>query len=290
MKKRRQSLTGHIFNFFRNIERHRSGLMEQSVMVDNHRIAYLEGGSGEAVLLIHGFGGEKDNWTKFAGSLTKKYRVVALDMPGFGESTKLMAEKYDLNSQVARLNKFVAAAGFKKFHIVGNSLGGMISAEYAVKYPEQILSIGLFDSAGIKNREKSEYETLLRQGFNPLVVESAEDYDNLLKFVFATPPKVPKPIKKYLADLLTENSGMNKKIFEDILPEAMKDARFKKIKSKALIIWGDSDRVFPAANTDGMHKLVKNSEVFVIKNCGHMPMMEKPEETSKIYLEFLAKI
>lgn len=290
MKGKRRSFAAAIFSFFRNIERHKAGLTENSMTIGNHRIVYLEGGQGEPILMLHGFGGEKDNWTKFASYFTKKYRVVAIDNPGFGNSTKIISEKYNLDTQVERIHEFAAKSGLGKFHIVGNSMGGMFAGAYAVKYPDQILSLGLFDSAGFKNRDKCEYEDLVRKGINPLVVESIEDYDRLMSFAFATPPKIPGFIKKYLAKVAYIHSDMNKKIFDEIIPDAEIDNRMKKIKAKTLVLWGDRDRVFPAANAHSAGKLIKNSEVAVIENCGHMPMMEKPEETAKIYLEFLASI
>ncbi len=77
---------GTIYNFSRSIDRVKAGLVEKSIRVGDHRIMYLEGGRGETVLLIHGFGADKDNWTRFAGYLTPSYHVIIPDLPGSGKA------------------------------------------------------------------------------------------------------------------------------------------------------------------------------------------------------------
>jgi len=83
-----------------------AGLTEKTVQVDDHRIVYLEGGRGETVLLVHGFGAEKDNWVLFAKYLTPIYRVVIPDLAGFGEISRIPEASYDIMSQAARLDRF----------------------------------------------------------------------------------------------------------------------------------------------------------------------------------------
>lgn len=113
-----------LVDIFRWIERNKSGLSTKSVQVGNHKIVYLEGGVGDAVVLLHGFGDSKDAWVKFSRELVKTNRVVIPDIPGFGESTKDYNSKYDIGTQVARIHEFAKAIGLKKFHIAGNSMGG----------------------------------------------------------------------------------------------------------------------------------------------------------------------
>jgi pimeloyl-ACP methyl ester carboxylesterase len=273
--------------FFNFLARFQAGLSEKSVQVDNYKIAYLEGGKGETILLIHGFGANKDNWTSFAKFLTKKYNVIVPDLPGFGDSTRIMTDNYGIDSQVTRLHGFAINVGLKKFHIVGNSMGGFISGKYAAKYPGEILSLGLFDPSGVKSSEESQFFVELKEGRNALIIESTADYDKLLNLIFVKPPSIPGPVKSYLAQMAVENKGFLKKVFSEYRFSSFDEATMKSISAKTLILWGDKDRVRHVSGSRVLEKGIKNSKVVIMKECGHVPMLERPEETAKHYLDFI---
>ncbi len=127
--------------------------------------------------MVHGFSANKDNWTRFCKFITPNYHAVALDLPGFGGSTYLENESYGIIEQANRLDQFANAAGLKKFHIVGNSMGGNISARYSIMFPEKVLTLGLFDSRRFNIVPyPSEMRTRLSKGEpNPLIAGSTED-------------------------------------------------------------------------------------------------------------------
>jgi pimeloyl-ACP methyl ester carboxylesterase len=163
-------------------ERSRSGLSYKTVVVDGEIWHYLEGGPAEAevLLLLHGFGADKDNWTRFSNSLTDNYRVIAPDLPGFGESARHQGQDYSLIPQRDRLNSFTETLGLGRFHITGNSMGGQLAAMYTHEYPDQILSLALFNNAGIVAPDESDLVRALKSGRNPLVVDTVEDFDRLI--------------------------------------------------------------------------------------------------------------
>jgi len=113
-----------MLTFFSNLERGAAGLTEKSIQVGTHTIKYLEGGEGQNILLIHGYSRDKDNWTRFSKYLTPEYHVVAIDLPGFGRSSKIEPETYGISDQAKRVDAFVTAVGLEKFHLAGNSMGG----------------------------------------------------------------------------------------------------------------------------------------------------------------------
>ncbi len=273
--------------FFRVLERGMAGLEEKSVQVGDHRIAYLEGGAGPVVVLIHGFGADKDNWDRFAKSLTKNYRVIAPDVPGFGDSSKIKTARYDMPSQVERMHGFVQALGLKKFHIAGNSMGGLISGLYAAAYPGEVLSLGLFDPGGVTNREESEIVREWKAGRNPLVVGSREDYDRMLNFMFVDPPVIPFWVKSWLADQAVQSKEFNDYIFSQVKPGDQLERVMGKISAKTLVLWGDTDRIFPVSSAAVLGKGIKNSKVVVMKECGHVPMLERPGEAVEHYLDLI---
>ena len=283
------TLPGLLMKWARNSERKASGLQQKSIRVDDHEIVYLEGGQGEPILMVHGFAANKDNWTRFAKFITPAYHVVALDLPGFGESTCLENASYSIADQAKRLNRFADAVGFKKFHIVGNSMGGHIAGRYAVMFPERVLTLGLFDASGVRSPVPSEMAQRLSKGEpNPLVAGSVEEFDRLIKFVFSTPPEIPRFAKKLLVEEAMKHKPSNERIFKQMSGEIEAlEPDLPKIKARTLVLWGDQDRVLDVSSVEVLKKGLPNSTAVIMKDCGHLPMIERPQEASEHYLAFL---
>ncbi len=140
---------GVVFDFFLKMERSSGGLSQHGIDVDGMHFEYLEGGQGDVLVLIHGFGGNKDNWTRIAKYLTPHFRVIAPDLPGFGQSTRGPNGDYTIGAQVKRVRAFVRALGIESFHIGGNSMGGNISGAFAARYPEDLKSLWLLARAAL---------------------------------------------------------------------------------------------------------------------------------------------
>jgi len=269
--------------------RKESGLTVKTVQVGNLKIAYAEGGTGETVIMLHGFGANKDNWARFSKTITPKYHVIIPDLPGFGDSDKPADINYSIASQTERINLLAKQLKLTKFHIVGSSMGGNIAGMYAATYPEMVKSLTLFDASGVKSPVKSEREIMIEKGTNPLLVSSAADYDRLLQFTFSKPIQIKSFIKNYLAKKAAAERPINEKIYKEALINdyGMLEGKLDRISVPALIIWGDKDRVVHISSMDIFKKLIKNSKSVVIKECGHLPMMEKPAETSAMFLDFI---
>ncbi len=271
-----------------SFERGRADLEIKRAEVGKFHWVYSEGGEGEPVVLIHGFAGDKDHWTRMARFMTDRYRVIAPDLPGHGENDRLPDESYTIPEQAKRLHDFLHSIGLSRFHLAGNSMGGGISTYYASEYPEDILTLGLFDSAGVKSPKESELAAYLRRGENPLVVGSREDFDRLTAFTFVEAPYIPGVIKDYFVDRAIANRAFNEKIFSDISRDRQNlESRLTKISARTLILWGDTDRVIDPSAADVFHKGIKNSQVVIMKACGHGPMIERPQETAAHYRAFL---
>ena len=273
------------------IERFRSGLEHKSIVMDGETWHYLDGGPAEApvVLLLHGFSADKDNWTRFSKKLTDQYRVIAPDLPGFGESARHFERDYSVSAQSDWLHDFAAALKLDRFHLGGNSMGGFIAAFYAYRYSSQVESLVLINNAGITSPNASEMQLALERGENPLLTSSAEDFDRLLGFVTYKQPFVPWPAKGVLAQRSFEDSAFNRRIFD-----SYKDARavglepiLTDIRQPVLIIWGEFDRVIDVSSVDVMRPLLPQAKVVIMQDTGHIPMLERPQETSAHYLEFL---
>ena len=280
---------GYLYNKNMDSMRKDAGLTIKSQSIPDFKIVYLEGGTGDTIIMLHGFGGNKDNWLRLAKHFTPNYRVIIPDLPGFGETSKPENAKYTIASQVDRLNLLVRALKLKEFHLMGNSMGGSIAGTYAVTYPEMVKTLALLDSGGVKSPGKSEAQLLLEKGTNPFVIKNVEDFDNLLALNFYKPIKIPTVIKKYLAKEATKDAKLNAKISREIVGTDFYDleGKLNMIKASTLIVWGDSDNVLDISALPVFEKKIKNAKSVIIKECGHLPMLEKPEETAAAYKDFL---
>ena len=157
------SFPGILYNYSITSAIKAAGLSKK-IAVDNYFIHYLEGGQGETILLLHGFGADKDSWPRFTESLTENYHVVAVVLPGFGENSKKETDSYSIADQVKRVNRIVETLELKKFHIGGNSMGGAISGKYTVEYPDKVLSLALLNTAGIYSAKKVNLWSLWKKG------------------------------------------------------------------------------------------------------------------------------
>ncbi len=269
--------------------RKEAGLTIKSVNIPDFKIVYLEGGTGEPLIMLHGFGGDKDNWLRFAKYFTPGYRVIIPDLPGFGESSKPENAQYTIMSQVEKLHALAKELKLTDFHVIGNSMGGNIAGAFAATHPEMVKTLGLFDAGGVKSPMKSELHLLMETGINPLIVKNTDDYDRLLAFNFYKPLPIPFFIKKVLAEKAVKASEFNQKIFKESLETdfLLLESKLGMIKAPTLIMWGDSDRVIHVSSVPVFEKKIKNARSVIIKECGHLPMLEKPQETADAYKNFL---
>ncbi len=271
------------------LERKAAGLTEKQVQADEFTVHYLDGGRGETILLLHGFGADKDNWNRMARHLTANYRVVALDLPGFGMSSRPEAASYTIPDQAARLDRIAAAIGLDSFHLAGNSMGGAIAGRYAAEFPDKVKTLGLLNTGGLANcPKKSEFWKQLEEGKNSLLLERPEDFERMLAFVFVRPPWIPGPVKAYLARQAIARRPFNEKVFQQIRSgEWTLEQDLPRIRARTLILWGDQDRLIDVSCTETLEQGLADSTTAILKDCGHAPMMERPQETARLYLGFL---
>src|SRR5258708_30788421 len=155
------------------LDRSAAGLRQHEIQVDDHRIVYSDGGHGETVLLLHGFGAEWGNWNGMAKFLTKKYRVIVRCLPGWGRSARLTNASYAYPEQVERLHRFVQEMKLTRFHLAGHSMGGGIAARYAARYPNEVSTLALIAAHGlIEPNPCALRRSVERNGANWLLVKS----------------------------------------------------------------------------------------------------------------------
>ncbi len=277
-----------------DLERSASGLDYKTIVVDGETWHYLDGGpqDAEVLLMVHGFGGDKDNWTRFAGSLTETYRVIALDLPGFGDSQWHSDWDYSLFPQRDRLAGLVQALGLERIHIMGNSMGGHLAALYAYEYSDAVISLALVTNAGVIPPVESDFMRALTNGENPIVPRTVEDFDRLLDYATHKDLFIPWPVKGVMAQRAANRAEENQSIFAAFVADTSADLEplLDDVDIPVLIIWGEYDRILDVSAVDKMRPLMPQAKVVIMKDTGHLPMLERPAATAAHYLDFLEQI
>jgi abhydrolase domain-containing protein 6 len=282
-----EKVAGYIIKAVRS----KAGMTQKAIKIDDHNIVYLEGGKGPTILLLHGYTGNKDNWTRFSVYLTKDYHLVIPDIPGYGESSMIEKASYDLSNQMSRLHKFAEAIELKKFHVAGNSMGGLFAGTYAVRYPDEIISVGLFDAAGVMSLKKGIVMQMMEKDENLLVLKDSNDFPRLMSLFFANPPGLPYPLKKVFIQTALANRKFYEKERKEIFPDLYSlEKELPNIKAQTLILWGDQDKVLDVSSVPVFEKGLRNHRTVIIKDCGHVPMLEKPQEAARQYIDFIKGI
>lgn len=272
------------------LERARAGLRAGRVEIPGFSMPYLDGGRGEPLVLIHGFGADKDNFTRIARSLTPHFRVVAPDVPGFGEASRDPAARYHIDAQVERLRAFIGELGLGAVHLGGSSMGGFIAAQYAATYPADVRSLWLLDAAGATLARGTDIiGRYIETGEMPLLVRREADYGALLRAVMYRTPLLPHSLRVVLARRAVADFALHSRIFREIgIDSPALDERYAAIRAPTLIVWGREDRILSPAAGEAMRRSIPRSRLVLMDATGHLPMVERPQATAADFLAFVA--
>jgi pimeloyl-ACP methyl ester carboxylesterase len=290
-------LPGFGYALISNFERLRAGLYVLETEVDGTPVSYLEGGDGEVVVLLHGFAANKDHWTRVSKYLTPHLRVIAPDLPGFGDSGLVEGGDYSVAAQAARLHEFVRELGLTRFHLGGSSTGGNVAGAYAARYPETVKTLWLVAPLGVLGAEASDTERMVAEGqAPPLIISSPGEYGNVLDLVFEERPWIPRPMRRHLARQAAARFHHYNWIYRQIrtagpdgrpLPATPLQPLLEDSPIPTLIMWGDRDRVLHVSGAELLAEVMDDARVEIMPGVGHLPMLEVPEETARLYLSFL---
>lgn len=257
-------------------------MIEEKVQIRNIVSNYKLSGSGEPILILHGWGGSSDSWDETRKILSANgYRIISPDFPGFGKSANPNFA-WNLDDYLDWTMDFVDYVGLEKFHLFGHSFGGRMAVKLATKYPERVNKLILCDPAGLK--VKTNLKTKLILAFaevgtmllRPKFLRKLREFSRDLLFSF---------IKKrdYVqADSLMQNV-MKKVLAEDLFPI------LPLIKNETLCIWGSEDKVIPLRYAYVFRDNIKDCEVSIIKGVGHSPQLEAVVPVCEAIDQFLKK-
>lgn len=252
-----------------------------------------QAGEGAPVVLIHGFGGSTYSWRKVMPGLAESFRVVAIDLSGFGYTQRpRRPESYSREAQGELVLRIMDALGMERAHLIGHSYGGGITLWLARYHPERVRSMVLVDSSAptYANDRRSRLAALrpvtslfLRSWvLRPATVRKA-----LLRSFYDDSRVTPELVQAYYERLRVE--GVADAYYGLTAPNRgpAEPVRLEEIRTPALILWGRHDVVIPLAGGQRAATMLPRATLVVMEKSGHLPMEEQPEEFLQAVVPFL---
>lgn len=269
------------------------------VPVGRHRISTLTMGHGPDVLLLHGLGGTRASLFETAASLSRSYRVHAPDLPGFGSSSKPRIGSFNARWFADAILGMMDELEIERAQIVGNSMGGRVAIEVGLKAPERVAALGLLCPA----------VAWLRRGFHPIVRLLRPEFGMLphgirrstvaAQFwsIFHDRDAIDPAVGDLMVDefrRIYQSAGARYAFLasaRNIYLEAPFGRngfypRLSELRPPALFVWGSHDALVPAAFGRHVRKWLPHAEQLTLQSCGHVPQVERPEETSELLMRF----
>lgn len=270
------------------------------VEVPGATISSLISGHGpEQVVCLHGLGSSKTSFFETVAALTPEHTVHAIDLPGFGSSSKPARGAYDAGYFARATLGYMDAMAIERAHVVGNSMGGRIALELALTDPDRVETLALLSPAlaFLRRRELVPLVKLLRPELAaiPHPLRAARVREHLWS-LFAQPEQLDPAVADIAADEFcrTYRSRSARIAFFAAARNIYLDAphgerglwtRLSGLRPPALFIWGDSDRLVPAAFARHVTEAIPDARQVVLPKCGHVPQVELPERANGLIRE-----
>lgn len=258
------------------------------VRVQGRLVNVLDIGEGPAVVFLHGLSGCWQNWLETIPEFARDHRVIALDFPGFGQS-EMPAEPISIAGYARMLDELFGALVVGSATIVGNSMGGFVGADMAIRYPDRVDRLVLVAAAGLSMEHmlnernqglRARVENVLFFGlgrlaqWSDIVVRSPRLRRGLLLLVVDHPERLSGPL------VLEQVNGAGKPGFESALDAMVRYPirdRLGEIDVPTLVVWGEHDRLVPLRDAAEFEWLIRGARKVVYEDTGHMVMLERPE-------------
>ena len=267
-----------------------AGLSQANVQVAGHRWTYAYSDDAPAnaptVVMLHGFTGSKENWYAVAGLLEGRYRLLIPDLPGWGESERKRGDDYGFVAEAERVAAFIREVSpGKPVVLLGHSMGGGIVPLVAARHPELVSQAGMLAAAGVRFRD-NQFGIDVLAGQNPFGVEDARTLRRYLDILFNSTdaqPWIPWPISEIVIARRRQDARFEQSVLDRI---GRSDERFapgtaaREVRQPALLLWCRQDKVIDASAMELFGERMPQALRVLLDDCGHMSLMERPEEVT----------
>ncbi|MGA8101203.1 MAG: alpha/beta fold hydrolase [Candidatus Acidiferrales bacterium] len=260
-----------------------AGIHSYWMILDGHQVHYLEGGTGDPVVLVHGLGASaQNNWRNLMPRLVRSgHHLYAMDLLGYGESAMPADRTYSIDEEAKFVEAFLDAKGLHHLAVAGVSMGGWIAATVALDQPQRITRLILLDSAGL--RFAPDFDLGL---FTP---QNREQVDGLMAILTPHPQRMPGFVKDDLVREISRHDWVIKRSLASMLTGAdLLDERFPSLKMPLLVVWGKEDVLTPLSVGQSMHAAAPQSVFEVYDGCGHLAVETCADRISPRISSFLA--
>ena len=264
--------------------------------VDDVRIHYKDEGQGRAILLIHGSLGDLSDWDGWTTVLTKKYRVVRLDMPGFGLSGEIANGNYSIDRSLSLIDGLMDSLGIERFAIAGVSYGGPVAFRYAATRVERVAALIIMNSAGIENGKQTVDPKTGQKDFFRNVMSAApltRDYvERSMVHGFNDPARIAQGLierKLDVANVIGRDREGAIMIGQYVRgdPERV----LAHVRAPTLVLWGAAERSLSLETADRFVAALKYARVvrkLMQERGDHAMHIEWPQATAEKARDFLA--
>lgn len=267
-----------------------AGLSQDSVQAAGHRWVYAYSNDAPAdaptVVMLHGFTGSKENWYPVAGLLEGRYRLLVPDLPGWGQSQRRRGADYGFVAQAERVAAFIRRVSpGRPVVLVGHSMGGGIAPLVAARHPALVSQVGLLAAAGVRFRD-NQFGIDVLAGQNPFGVDDAASLQRYLDILFAsseTQPWVPWPVSEIVIARRRSDARFEQSVLDRIGRSGERfapGAAARDVRKPALLLWCRQDEVIDASAMDLFAQRMPQALRVLLDGCGHMSLMERPEEVA----------
>jgi pimeloyl-ACP methyl ester carboxylesterase len=260
-------------------QRSRAGFSLRHVDVKDWKTPYLDSSQAgeqraaqETIVWVHGFGDTKDNLIPLAKRFQGDFRILALDLPGFGESANRREQDLSADFYVAVIIGFLDRLNIDSAHLVGYSMGGMLAAKLAARAPGRVRTLTLLAPAGLIGDQPSDADRLLAEGEIPLVYRDRKALQRLLDLNFNGDSYIPGFAKRALLAEGKRRADLHELIFETLFDPAGAAELANEISSlrmPVLLIWGEDDRILSVSCADQWLRANPDIRLVVVPDVGH---------------------
>jgi pimeloyl-ACP methyl ester carboxylesterase len=261
---------------------------------DGARMHYVtRGDSGSPVILIHGLMDSALNWSKNIDALAESYRVWAIDLIGFGFSSRVTEPTYSLKYFARTVREFMDAQGIERASIVGHSLGGAVALELAYDDPARVDKLVLIAPGTYLVNIPVALNLAARVPYVPralvgMAVTSNHARMSAWRNALGNPDRLdPKEARKYARPLRVKGTADALVAMAASPRESDLPAGLSQIAARTLILWGDKDIAVPVEHGEYHERRLPNAEFVILEGAGHTPQVEYPDVVNRLTLEFL---
>jgi pimeloyl-ACP methyl ester carboxylesterase len=257
--------------------------MDEAAIVNGIRVVYQAEGHGEPVILLHGNGLSHSMWKYNVGPLSRRFHVIAPDLPGFGLSDKPDAP-YGVEYYVAFLESFMDILKIERAALVGHSFLGVVAATFAVRFPHRVTKLVLADACSVVSTDSRYYRAVFKASLW-VMARSRRAFSRGLIYDSAADSRLDS------VGLLPDNRDSRMAFYRNCseIMDINLDYLWllKQVKAPTLVMGGSFDRLVPPAGIRKYGELIRGSRVVLMEKCAHVPNVERPEEFNAEVLKFL---